>query len=365
MEVVRFEYHPQLLESFIDLPYRLHGSDPHWIPPFRDSVRGQLSPEATFRQHGRMVHFLAYEGKTPVARCSAIINRRYEEDGEAIGFIGYFEAPDRYEATAAVLAEAVDWLSAQGIETVRGPLNTSTYHPYRFMTKGQEHGAFFLEPYTPAYYATHWERFGFKVCRSYASTIVDSAECAASLQRDYERTITSGLRFRTFDRARFDDELKLMYDLSTRIFTGAWMWRPVTFTEFRELYAPMRSIMDPELCYFLFKDDDPMGFVFGLPDYGEALRAMDGKSDLLAKLRFLSKRAGAKQALLKTFGVMPGRRMGTHALALAHVFHRAAAERGYAQTVHALMRDDNVSLKMSAKRGGEPYKEYALFQLEN
>ncbi|HEY9857812.1 MAG TPA: hypothetical protein V6D05_18850 [Stenomitos sp.] len=365
MEVVRFEYHPELLERFIDVPCRLYRKDRHWIPPFRDSVRAQLGPEAPFRQHGRMVHFLAVEGTEAVGRCSAILNRRYEEDGEPIGFIGYFEGPDRYEVTEALLSEAVAWLKAQGVETIRGPLNTSTYHPYRFMTRGYEHGSFFLEPYNPPHYPEHWERFGFKPCRQYASMIVDSKECADLLQRDYDRTIAAGLRFRTFDRSRFDDELRLMYDLSTRIFSGSWMWRPISFPEFRDLYAAMRSIMDPELCYFLFQDEEPVGFVFGLPDFGAALRAMGGKSDLWAKLRFLSKRGQAKQALLKTFGVVPGRRTGTYALALCHVFHRAATERGYAQTVHALMRDDNVSLKMSLKRGGEPYKQYALYQLGN
>lgn len=57
--------------------------------------------------------------------------------------------------------------------------------------------------------------------------------------------------------------------------------------------------------------------------------------------------------------------MGSHALALCHLFHVAAAQRGYATTVHALMREDNTSLRMSAHRGGEPCKRYSLYQLDS
>lgn len=362
MEVVRFEQHSALLETFIDLPYRIHGRDPHWIAPFRDGVRQELSPEAPFRSHGERVHFLAFEGATPLARCTALINRRYAENDELIGFVGYFEAMDRYEASAAVLEEAIAWLKSRDIRTIRGPINTSTYQSYRFLTKGFEHGAFFMEPYNPAYYPAHWERFGFKPCRGYASAIVDSQACADRLRWEYAHMIDAGYRARTFDMARFDDELRLMYDLSSRIFSNAWMWRAIAFEEFRAIYSGMRRILDPNLCYFLFKEQEPAGFVFGLPDYAEAVRTMRGDEGLLAKLRFVARRGSARTALLKTFGVVPGRRMGSNALGLCHLFHAAAAAGGYARTIHALMRDDNVSLRMSSRRGGDRLKEYSLYE---
>ncbi|MBO9541809.1 hypothetical protein J7643_14560 [bacterium] len=362
MRVVRFDHDQVLTTAFLDLPARVYAADPHWIPPFKDAVRAQLSPEAPFFRHGEMTHFLAFEGEVPVARCSAILNSRYEEDGAPIGFIGYFEALDRPEASRAVLGEAVAWLRERGARLVRGPVNTSTYHPYRLMTEGFERGAFFLEPYNPAYYPRHWELAGFSPCRSYISSAVDAAACAQSLEREYARSLAAGYTHRTFDRARFDEELALMFDLSTRIFTGSWMWRPVAFEEFKALYAGLKGIMDPGLCFFLFKGDEPVGFLFGLPDYGPAVRAMGGSRSLLAKARFWLKRNQAPQALLKTFGVVPGRRQGANALALCHLFHRAAVERGYSRAVHALMRDDNTSLRMSERHGGETLKRYALYE---
>lgn len=363
MELVRFQFHPVLLESFIELPYRLHARNSRWIPPFRDQLVAQLSPRAAIHTHGEMVHVLAFEGREPVARCSAIINRRYQDEGEPLGFIGFFEAHDSFAAAEEVLGEAVQWLRSRGIRQVRGPINASTYQPYRFMTQGFDQDPFFLEPYNPSCYPVFWERFGFKVCREYVSSMTDSQATADQLVREHQRTKAAGYTTRPFNLERFDDELRLMFDLSTRSFSGAWMWRPIEFSEFQEQYGGMRAILDPALCLFMFKGEEPVGFIFGLPDVGPAIRVMRGERDWGAKLRFALKRNQVKTALLKTLGVVPGRRMGSQALALCHLFHVAAAQRGYAQTVHALMREDNTSLRMSGHRGGEPFKRYALYQL--
>lgn len=364
MEVIRFEHHLELLAQFIELPYRLHARDPHWIPPFRETVRGQLAADSDFRAHARMVHFLAYDGRVVVARCSAMIDPRYQEDGVPLGLIGFFEATDRYEAAAAVLQEAVAWLGAQGARKVRGPINTSTYHTYRFMIEGFELGSFFLEPYNPPYYPAYWEQFGFQQCCTYFSAIVGSQECADNLHREYERVTASGLVFRKFDPSRFDEELRRMYDIASTIFEGVYMYRPIAFEEFKVLYGGMKNLMVPELSYFLESEGQPLGFVFGMPEYGPAIRAMRGDRDWRAKLRFALARPQCTIATLKTFGVVPGRRQGANALALCYKMQEAAARLGYPDTIHALMREDNVSLRMSERRGGRKNKRYALFEYD-
>ncbi len=361
MKVLTFGQDAGLLRKFLDLPARIRRADPAWIPPFRQAVRAELDPHAPFHRHGDMAHFLAFEGHEAIARCSAMINRRYDDD---LGFIGYFEAFDHYEASQAVLSAALDWLRERGVTVVRGPINTSTYFPYRFMTEGFEHEPFFMEPYNPNHYPEHWERFGFKPRCSYSSTRVDSAAFAAAVSRHHDRSLAAGYRSRPFDPNRFDAELRLMYDLSTAIFQDSWMWRPIDFAEFRALYAGMRGIMDPDLCHFLFQGETPVGFVFGLPDYGPAIRAMNGSRSLFAKVRFLTERRNNPAALLKTFGVLPDHRNGSLALALTYLMHEAAARKGYAQTLHALMREDNTSLRMSHRFGGETLKRYALFERE-
>jgi hypothetical protein len=352
---------PQHLRAFLDLPARLHRGDPAWIPPFRKAVRAQVGPDAAFRQYGEMRHVLAYQGREAVARCTAMINSRYEE---ALGFIGYYESTADDDASHAVLRTAVDWLKARGARTIRGPINGSTYFPYRFMTEGFEDGAFFLEPYNPRHYPAQWERFGFRSCYSYRSARVDSARFAAAVAPHHARALATGYTSRPFDPAHFDTELRLMYDLSEAIFQGSWMWRPVSFDEFRALYAGMRGILDPDLCHFLYQAEIPVGFIFGLPDLAPAIRAMNGSQSLVAKLRFLAKRRQAPAALLKTFGVLPSHRNGSLALALTYLMHEAAARKGYAQTIHALMREDNTSLRMSERFGAVPFKRYDLYELE-
>src|SRR5690606_25342463 len=60
------------LNSFIDLPYRLHARDPIWVPPLRRDVRVLLSPgKNPFFEHADAEYFLAEAGGKVVGRVAA------------------------------------------------------------------------------------------------------------------------------------------------------------------------------------------------------------------------------------------------------------------------------------------------------
>jgi hypothetical protein len=90
----------------------------------------------------------------------------------------------------------------------------------------------------------------------------------------------------------------------------------------------------------LFAEDTagtPVGFVFGLPDWAQG--------------------AQPTTAILKTYATLvPGA-----GAALAAAFHRAATALGFCGVIHALMHEDNSSLRHSRLLGGEVFRRYALF----
>src|ERR1700742_2540227 len=90
-------------KQFLDLPYRLHRHQEHWIAPLRMSQKDILdTARHPFYKTAEVEKFLAYHGDRIVGRIMAIVNRAYNEfHNERAGFFGFFEVADDYEAAAA------------------------------------------------------------------------------------------------------------------------------------------------------------------------------------------------------------------------------------------------------------------------
>lgn len=369
-DLVTFQFDSPHLDAFVDLPFQIYKRDKNWIPPGRDGIKMQLSRFNPWFQRGEACHFLI-PGQ---GRISAFCNRQPAPDSrtppdiapmDPVGTLGFFECVPDFSVCQRLLEAAVGWLQDRGISTIRGPINFDTWHSYRFVTSGFEaRPPFLLEPYNPPYYPQFWERFGFQPSAHYVSNIhEDLPALAKSLRGHYEKAERSGFRFRKFDTACFDVELKLFYDLSCEIFRDNWGYRPIAFDEFAALYRPSRRLLDPGLIWFAYDPHgSPVGFLFGLPDLAAPVRAMGGRSDPLAALRFLLTRRRPETALLKTIGVVPASRGTNVGFALCYPHYRYMVEAGYRIGIHALMIQENTSRRMSETKGGRTFREYAVYE---
>src|ERR1035437_1451459 len=65
--------------QFIDLPYRMHAGQPHWIPPARLTEVPQFDPKRNpFLADADMDLFMAWAGDRPVGRIAALDDRRHK-----------------------------------------------------------------------------------------------------------------------------------------------------------------------------------------------------------------------------------------------------------------------------------------------
>src|SRR5688572_8363135 len=97
-------------KAFIDFAYRLNASDPNWIPPLKDEVKGLITPgKNPWFEHAEAAFFLARRGDRIVGRISAQVDSLVlEHMGPDLGQWGMFEAEDE-AAGRALLAAAEDW----------------------------------------------------------------------------------------------------------------------------------------------------------------------------------------------------------------------------------------------------------------
>lgn len=263
-------------------------------------------------------------------------------DGANTGSIGDFEAIDS-EATAILLESAADFLREKGCRIAVGPMNGNTWRPYRFVVESNGRGPFLLEPRNPVEFPGWWENAGFSVLSQYSSSVIpldSSRTISPALRARLER---SGVKIRELDPARYDEEVRKIYQVSLKSFANNFLYTPLKEDAFMESYRKIRDRVDPNFVRIAERDGVGCGFVFGIPD-----------REALAR--------GEKSAVIvKTLAVAPDARCAGLGSLLVDELHRIGWEKGYTEAIHALQHETNTSLKITGRHHGEVFRRYALF----
>lgn len=332
------------LPAFDPATFVAHGADEHWCALGDDNAGQATAVVARLSLWHRHVPALTGEKK--------------------LGVIGHYaaavatDADGSGDAARRLLAHACERLAAAGCTRAVGPMDGNTWRRYRFVVaRGAGEGEeppFFLEPdHQPPAWVAHWTDVGFTPLATYHSTRHDdffSADRArvnaatARLARDH------GVRLRALDPApaRFEDELRRLYAVAAVAFRPNFLYTPIGEAEFLAQYGPLRPHLRPELILLAEKEiaghQNPVGFVFALPDRAQAARGETVDTVIVKTVAVRS-----EFARLGLGGALVG---GAHAAAQALGLRRA---------IHALMHETNVSRRVSARFDTRPLRRYALF----
>jgi GNAT superfamily N-acetyltransferase len=321
--------------EFWDLPNGIYHGDPYYRPPDQAMMEASL-----FRADysGRQTVWLASEAGRGVARVVARWSPTLTDDQwRPVGMLGFFEAMNDPGAVRSLFAAAVAWLRSRHAGLIVGPMDGDTWHRYRLNLGPFVLPPFPLEPYNPPFYATLWEAAGFVPLKEYHSKFVsDPAAAAAALAPFQQRVLRQGGTLRRLDRHRFNEELRLIYELSLRIFAGNFLYTGIPWPEFQQMYAPFESLLDDDFTWFsLDAAGQDVGFVFGYPDEHGAIN-------------------------VKTLGVVPERRGTGLAAALMQQFYTMAKEKGNNRVNLCLIRQGNPAERLDAGFG-QLLRRYRLY----
>ena len=349
------------VDSFLRLPAEVYCSDPHYCPVSAEKARLSISrPEFA----GCQQVSVACRNGMPVARLVARLSPTLRGlDGRAMGMIGFFDALNIPDAARRLLLSAVQWLRERGAGSVIGPMDGDTWHSYRLNTGPFDRPPFLMEPYNPPYYPFFWESAGFRPLESYSSRVVSDLSAAVRNTEPIARRCEArGYRLRPLHVDRFGGELETLHRLSCAIFARNFLYTDISLSEFVRLYEGARALLRQDMVWFAQSPDgEDMGFVFAIPDTITAVRAMRGRSGLLARTKFLLLRGRTDAVNVKTLGVIP-RFQGTGvAVQLMHRVYQAARDAGFRRVNLCLIRDGNPSARLD---GGvsEPLRQYVLYE---
>lgn len=295
---------------------------------------GELTPENVRMHNSDVLLTLGAAGKL-AGRASLWWSQVPPYPGERIGLIGHYAADDARSA-AEILSAACAELARHGCTLVIGPMDGSTWRRYRLLTGRGEEAPFFLEPDNPDDWPLHFQAQGFTPLATYYSSVNED------IRRSWPQRAT-GFTIRSLDSARVDEELHLLWEMSTRAFAENFLYTPIEEAEFRTMYLKLLPLVRPELVLIAERDKNLAGFCFAIPDMLQARRGVP-----------------IDTFIVKTLAVLPeyqGQGLGTLLIARAN---EAAARLGIRRSIHALMHADNPSRKIG-KGFLRDFRRYTLF----
>ena len=369
------------IREFALLPWRLYRGDPNWTPPLNADLLGSrvlgmsgiLTSAHPYHQHATVTHFLARRDGRAVGRISAAINRRfndYDASYAGIGFFGFFEVEQDYEAAAGLLDAARNWLATRGMRAMRGPgqYSNATHERQGILIDGFDTPPTVECTHNPPYYAEYLERWGLAKAKDYHAYLIDIRDVpaerltrVASMVRKRNRVET-----RPVDMAVFDAEIRRVVEVYNKAWSENWGFLPLTEDDANAVADSLRPIIDPDLVRLATVGGEDVAMIGAFPDPNWAFRprwGLCGDSDAVRVARLLLARRRIPRLRLLFFGIVPGwRGRGIDALLFEDTYRNAVAN-GY-RTIEAsmLLEENDLVLRASRFAGGTRYKTWRIYE---
>ena len=371
--------HPGL-KDFVKFHWQLYRGDPCWTPPLNGDLlgnrllgfKGLLTSRHPYHRHADVTHFMAWQGKRPVGRISAAINRQYNEyHNTSLGFFGFFEVINDYEVARTLLDYARKWIEERGLAVMRGPgeYSNSTHERQGILLDGFQYPPTTELTHNPPYYAQFLERYGLQKIKDYVAYTFDRNTTNISLLRRMAKKVGRVPNMET--RALISKDLKAEVRLILNIYNEAWAqnwgFLPISDEEGDAIADSLRFIIDPGLVRFAFIDGEPAAVMGVIPDPNYALRPRwhwYGDSDLVRLIRLLVMRRHIPRTRGMFFGIKPEfRDMGIAVLLISELADYLLPRHYFDSDASLILEDNEAIIKIIDAFGGKYYKRWRIYDL--
>ena len=312
-EVVRED--KRLVREFLDLPKSIYKGNPSWVCPFDDSIESVFDPSRNkLFADGEAIRWVAYDSSgRAVGRIAAFYDREHAYSYEQpTGGCGFFEAIDDQQLADMMFDAARDWLAQRGMEAMDGPVNFGSRDAWwGLLVEGYEFQPLYEHPYNPPYYKALFENYGFQNYfnqNTYIWKCYDDSINDVVYDRVKRLMSTPGYRFEPLGKGDLKtaaENIRLIYNKAWALFTGV---KPMSEQQAQDMMKMLRPIVDRDLIYFAYFNDEPIAFFVMVPDLNRIIGKFRGKLNLINKLRLmwdLKVRRRSDRIFAIIFGVTP------------------------------------------------------------
>lgn len=292
--------------------------------------------------------WLCYHEDRPVGRIGANVSATYPDTG----FFGFFELelkPGYPDTADALLRSACDWLRAQRVKQIIGPIDFSTWFPYRFRLDDRDERIFAWEPVNPPEYAGMLETTGFEIADQYSSTAFgDLAAVSDRLEPAYRSALDAGYSFREFGRTRIDADLPALYRISLDAFRDNYLFEPISEDLFARLYVNIADKEKDNASWFVVDPaGEEVGFLYAFVDQCRQAGHTETAVVLKSAAVVPDARGRALSNALICLGIRDGLRLGAD-YAISALVRSGIQSESYARKGGFLWRHDYGLWKQTA-----------------
>ena len=285
----------------------------NWVCPLDNDILAVFDNKKNkMFSHGEAIRWYVLDkdsGKA-VGRIAAFYDKNGSEDYEQpTGGCGFFECIDNQQVANILFDACRNWLAERGMEAMDGPINFGARDAWwGLLVEGFEYQPLYNNPYNPPYYKALFENYGFQnyfnqnsyLWRVYQDDLSDIAKAKA------ERVAaTEGYRIediRNTDLNVAAENLRTIYNKAWALFTGV---NPMSEQEAKQIVDTLKPIIDPNIIFFAYYNDEPIGFFVMVPDLNCIIGKFKGKFGIINKLRLMWN-LKVKKSADRIFGIIFG-----------------------------------------------------------
>jgi len=272
---------PRDAGRFLKAWWPIYEGDEQWVPPLLFERKRFFDPSVNpYFNHATVRCFMAYQGDRPVGTIAATVDHRQIEHEPGLANIGFFEFIEDEEVAGKLLEAACDWLREQGMTRVQGPFNFNSNHEFGLLVDGFDTPPMIANPHNRDYYGRIYEAIGMEKSMDWFAYWIDNDGPAPERLLKVNDAILRrypGIRLRKVDLSKIDQEAELLWE----IYNDAWSenWGHVHFNrdEFDFTVEGLKQILNPDLCFFVYYEDEVAGVSVTLPDFNQVAKKMNGR----------------------------------------------------------------------------------------
>lgn len=359
---------PSDMEEFIELPWKIYRNDPNWVPPLRKHMRRLLDPKQhPFWKFSERILLLARRGPDTVGRIAGIVDGNFNRHHKTgMGIWGFFECINDREVSRALFAGVEQWVCRRGMTFLRGPFNPSTNYECGLLVDGFHRRPTFMMTYNPPYYPELVEAAGLRKEKELISYVVDRTWSPPEwMERLGERIKRDrNISIRPADKKHIQAEVALIKSVYDQCWFNNWGFVPMTDEEAAEMAKDLVRFADPDLIFFVYYRQEPVGVGLVVPDINPLLKRLNGKLGLLGLIKVLLYRKEVTGLRGLLFGIKDEyRQMGLPFLALDYLFDAVKRKNQYQFLELGWNLEENEAInQLEAEGGAKPLNKYRIYR---
>lgn len=303
----------KLEDDFLLVNVLINKGNPNYIRPLDKDIRDVFdkTKNKTFR-FGAARRWLLQDDKGEyIGRIAAFTNKKYKNKGDdvVVGGVGFFDCIHNQQAADLLFDEAKKWLQAQGIEAMDGPINFGERDNWWGLVVEGFQEPLYRMNYNPPYYQELFERYGFQRFFGQVCFGMNPKQKLSDKLFTRHAPYAADPAFKVINIDKKNLE-KFAEDFTT-VYNAAWAGhggtKQVKKEQIVHLFNTMKAVMDERIIWFTYYNEKPIALFVNLPDLNQWFKYLNGKFDLLHKLKFLwvKKTKPCKKFTGLVFGVVP------------------------------------------------------------